>query len=354
VPADPHRPDRYILYLFAAIAFGALIVFWQFLDALVFSITIAVVVMPVHRRISGITGTKVSAALITALAILVFAGLIAFAGFLLYQNQEFIAGLISSILAWVTPVQESPLTSILHINATQVTGFFGGRDEFIAQWRNVIVQNAQAIGFKLVFFFLSFSLIIYKGEDLYRSALSILPGNLNHAVQKLAASSVDMLYAIYVVQVIIVIITAVIAVPFFMALGYGHVLFFSSLAGLLKIVPVLGPSLLMAFLGVYAISISDIRGVLLIIVIGYPVVCAFPDLFIRPVLMGRRTCIHPVIMWIGFFGGLFTMGLVGFVLGPLILSLLINGYHVMKEDRTVCEIETEGSAEKSVENIPDR
>jgi predicted PurR-regulated permease PerM len=347
VPADPHRPDRYILYLFAAIAFGALIVFWQFLDALVFSVTIAVVVMPVHRRISKTTGTKVSAGLITALAMLVFAGLIAFAGFLLYQNQEFIAGLISSILAWVTPVQESPLTSILHVNATQVTGFFGGRDEFIAQWRDVIVQNAQAIGFKLVIFFLSFSLIIYKGEELYRSALSILPGNLNHAVQKLAASSVDMLYAIYVVQVIIVIITAVIAVPFFMALGYGHVLFFGSLAGLLKIVPVLGPSLLMAFLGVYAISISDIRGVLLIIFIGYPVVCAFPDLFIRPVLMGRRTCIHPVIMWIGFFGGLFTMGLVGFVLGPLILSLLINGYHVMKEDRTVCEIEGERSGDGS-------
>jgi len=347
VPADPHLPDRYILYLFAAIAFGALIVFWQFLDALVFSITIAVVVMPVHRRLSGITGTKVSAALITALAVLVFAGLIAFAGFLLYQNQEFIAGLVSSILTWVTPVQGGPLTSILHINATQVSGFFGGRDEFIAQWRNVIVQNAQAIGFKLVFFFLSFSLIIYKGEELYRSALSILPGNLNHAVRKLTASSVDMLYAIYVVQVIIVIITAVIAVPFFMALGYGHVLFFSSLAGLLKIVPVLGPSLLMAFLGVYAISISDIRGVLLIIFIGYPIVCAFPDLFIRPVLMGRRTCIHPVVMWIGFFGGLFTMGLVGFVLGPLILSLLINGYHVMKEDRTVCEIESGRSADEA-------
>jgi predicted PurR-regulated permease PerM len=342
VPADTKVPDRYILYLFAAIAFGALIVFWQFLDALVFSVTIAVVVMPVHQRFSAKVGKKISAALITVLAILVFTGLIAFAGFLLYQNQEFIAGLVSSILAWVTPVQEGPLTSILHINSTQISGIFGGRDEFIAQWRNVIIQNAQAIGFKLVFFFLSFSLLIYKGEELYHSALAVIPGSLNHAVQKLTASSVDMLYAIYVVQVIIVVITAVLAVPFFLVLGYGHVMFFSSLAGLLKIVPILGPSLLMAFLGVYAVSISDVRGILLIVFIGYPIVCAVPDLFIRPVLMGRRTCIHPVIMWIGFFGGLFTMGLVGFVLGPLILSLLINSYHVMKEDRTVCELKKEG------------
>ncbi|HVP94660.1 MAG TPA: AI-2E family transporter [Methanoregulaceae archaeon] len=337
--ADSPGTDRYILYLFAAIAFGALIVFWQFLDALAFSVTIAVVMMPVHRRVSQKIGKRLSAALITVLAFLVFIGVIAFAGFLLYQNQEYISGLVSSTLAWVTPVQDGPLTSILHINATQISGILGGRDDFLAQLRNTLIQNAQAIGFKLVFFFLSFSLLIYKGDELYKSALAIIPGNLNHAIQKLTASSVDMLYAIYVVQVIIVIITALFAVPFFLILGYGHVMFFSSLAGLLKIVPVLGPSLLMAFLGVYAVSISDIRGVLLVIFVGYPIVCAVPDLFIRPVLMGRRTCIHPVIMWIGFFGGLFTMGLVGFVVGPLVLSLLINGYHVMKEDRTVCELE---------------
>jgi predicted PurR-regulated permease PerM len=339
LPARSNDPDRHTLYLFAAIAIVALIVFWQFLDALIFSVTIAVVVMPLHRRFSRHFGESLSAALITVIAIMVFIGLLTFAGILLFQNQEFIAGLVSSILAWVTPAQNGPLSSILPFNATQISGLFGGREDFVAQLRNVIIQNAQALGFKLVFFFLSFSLLIYKGEELYHSAISLVPGNLKRPVEKLTGSSVDMLYAIYVVQVIIVVITTLLALPFFLILGYGHVLFFSALAGLLKIVPVLGPSLLMAFLGVYAVSISDVRGILLIIFIGYPVVCAFPDLVIRPVLMGKRTCIHPVIMWIGFFGGLFTMGLVGFVLGPLILSLLINGYHVMKEDQTVCEIE---------------
>jgi predicted PurR-regulated permease PerM len=77
---------------------------------------------------------------------------------------------------------------------------------------------------------------------------------------------------------------------------------------------------------------------MLLILIGYPVVCAFPDLFIRPVLMGRRTCIHPVIMWIGFVGGLYTLGLVGFVLGPLILVLLITGFHILKGDHETCMV----------------
>ena len=57
-------------------------------------------------------------------------------------------------------------------------------------------------------------------------------------------TATDTLYAIYVVQLTIVIVTGILAIPFFYFLGFGHVLFFSTLAGLLKIVPVLGPSIL--------------------------------------------------------------------------------------------------------------
>ena len=115
----------------------------------------------------------------------------------------------------------------------------------------------------------------------------MLPENLKEPVRHLTHTAVDTLYAIYVVQLIIVIITLILALPFFYFLGFEHVLFFSTLAGLLKIVPILGPSILMAFLAVYAISISDMTALVLLILIGYPVVCAFPDLFIRPVLMGQ-------------------------------------------------------------------
>jgi predicted PurR-regulated permease PerM len=207
----------------------------------------------------------------------------------------------------------------------------------INQWADSVIGQIPALGFQFLVFFLSFSMFLYKGEDLYHSSFAMLPENLKEPVSHLTHTAVDTLYAIYVVQLIVVIITFFLALPFFYLLGFEHVLFFSTLAGLLKIVPILGPSILMAFLAVYAFSISDMTALLLIIFIGYPVVCAFPDLFIRPVLMGRRTCIHPVIMWIGFVGGLYTLGLVGFVLGPLILVLLITGYHILKGDHEACK-----------------
>jgi predicted PurR-regulated permease PerM len=58
------------------------------------------------------------------------------------------------------------------------------------------------------------------------------------------------------------------------------------------------------------------------------------------VLVGRRVKIHPVIMFIGIVGGLLTMGLAGFVLGPLIIVLIITSYRMYTEERKGCELFT--------------
>jgi predicted PurR-regulated permease PerM len=63
-----------------------------------------------------------------------------------------------------------------------------------------------------------------------------------------------------------------------------------------------------------------------------------PEVYIRPVLVGRRVKINPIIMFIGIIGGLLTMGLAGFVLGPVIIVMLITTYRMYvkdKKDRTL-------------------
>ena len=346
MPANPFSGDRATLYLVAIIAGITLVVFWQLMVALIFAASIAVVAMPLHERIGKKTGYGVSAVLITALVFVIFVAVIAFAIWLLLQNQDYLEGLVSSIISWVAPSESNSWLSSLHLNQTEIAGMLGNRNVLMNQWVESLLRQIPGFGFQLLVFFLSFSIFLYKGKEAYHSLYGMLPPELVQPVDRLSMTATDTLYAIYVVQLTIVIVTGILAIPFFYFLGFGHVLFFSTLAGLLKIVPVLGPSILMAFLGVYALSISDYSALLLLIIIGYPVVCAFPDLYIRPILMGRRTCIHPVIMWIGFFGGLYTMGLVGFVLGPLLLALLITGYHILKNEPGPCVLPAPGSNEQ--------
>jgi len=338
---------RYTLYLVAAIAVIAIIIFWQLMVALIFAGSIAVIALPLHKRFTRRVGAEASAALVTAIMFLIFISVIGFAVGLLLRNQEFLNGLVSTIINWAGLGQSNPITSAFHINQTQIEGLIGNGNQMINQWADSLIAQIPALGFQLLVFFLSFSVFLYKGEAVYHSLFAMLPEQLKEPAGHLTHAAIDALYAIYVVQLIIVIITFLFALPFFYLLGFEHVLFFSTLAGLLKIVPILGPSILMAFLAMYALSISDMTALLLLILIGYPIVCSCPDLFIRPVLMGRRTCIHPVIMWIGFVGGLYTLGLVGFVLGPLILVLLITCYHLLKGDNEACRTDrsTENEAQ---------
>ena len=58
-----------------------------------------------------------------------------------------------------------------------------------------------------------------------------------------------------------------------------------------------------------------------------------PEVYVRPVLIGRRVKVHPVIMFIGIVGGILTMGLAGFVLGPLIIVLVITSYRMYTEEK---------------------
>ena len=53
--------------------------------------------------------------------------------------------------------------------------------------------------------------------------------------------------------------------------------------------------------------------------------------------MGRRVKLHPLIMIVGFFGGIITMGTAGFVLGPVIIVLLFTGYRILIEDKKASE-----------------
>jgi predicted PurR-regulated permease PerM len=73
--------------------------------------------------------------------------------------------------------------------------------------------------------------------------------------------------------------------------------------------------------------------VLILFFLGYLIVSCVPEFYIRPVLVGRRVKIHPVIMFIGIVGGTLTMGLVGFVLGPVIIVLLITSYRMYVKEK---------------------
>jgi predicted PurR-regulated permease PerM len=320
-----------VLLLAAAIFIVAAAVFRPLLDVILLSVTFAVVVMPLKKKLNRRFGAPLSAVMttITVFALLLVLGL--FVAGILYRNVDYFMATTESIASVIGEIQAGNFDFFPFIPAESVqewldAGLAGGLEYLAAQAFAVPGFFLRAITFFLVLY-----LAVLFGEKVYAEILQRLPDRLCHAVGEISARSVDMLYAIYVVEVIVAAITFFIAIPFFSLLGYDRVLFFSFITGVFQLVPVIGPSFIMVLLALLAVIEGDIVRAVLVIAVGYPVVAAFPDAYLRPVLMGGRTGISPVVLWIGIFGGLHVMGLVGFVFGPLILTWVMTIYRIIIE-----------------------
>jgi predicted PurR-regulated permease PerM len=160
-----------------------------------------------------------------------------------------------------------------------------------------------------------------------------MPPAVGDWVERLSTGTADTRYAIYVVQIAIAVLTFFIALPVFYLLGYGNVLFYSFLTAFCELIPVLGASAMFLLVGAYALALGDTRGIFIIFFLGYLVVACLPEVTVRPVLVGRRVKINAVVMFIGIIGGILTMGLAGFVLGPVMIVLLITSYRFYAEGR---------------------
>jgi predicted PurR-regulated permease PerM len=193
----------------------------------------------------------------------------------------------------------------------------------------MIFSDVTTIALDSIIFFASLYVLLVHGEQFRVRIMARIPDTVRGHVQKMADDIVDTLYAIYVVLVAIAALTFVISIPVFWVLGYGHVLFYSFLCAICELIPVLGSSVVFIFLGAYALSIGDITGVLILFFFGYICVAALPEIFVRPVLMGRRLKLHPLLMLIGFIGGIIALGMVGFVIGPVIIVLLMDIYRLL-------------------------
>lgn len=318
------RADRLTILLIGLMAAGAAIAFWPILDAVILALSLAVVTIPLHNWISRRIPDWISASVVTLfIAVLIF-GAAAYIIYVVYSNAGLLQEMINTVLMWGEGFRDQ------HQLAEQLFADNGNEplDYFIALFRKS-VNSLPIFVIKVVLFFLSLYMCYLAGEKAWRRISEVLPGHLVAATKPMIAKSVDTMYAVWVAHIATAVITFFLALPFFYILGYGNIFFFATITALFQLIPIIGQTLVVIFFGLYALALGDYTGLALLLFIGYPVVFVFPDLVLRPLMMGQRTAIHPVLMWIGFFGGMAAMGLVGFVLGPLFIALGVSGYHVL-------------------------
>ena len=327
------RSDQFPFILMVILAVSCIVVFWSIMDMVLLGASLAIVLIPLHRRLLARTRPVISAALITLIA-LALCSLLAYVTFVIFtSNAATLTIMFATIGNWIDNPATNPLAYGIPLSKANLSGMLFQADAIFVNFTDTVIEYLNIIIFKLFTFYFTLFILLLHGDELKSRIMEHLPPSMTEYVTRLSEVTVDTLYAIYVVQIAIAVLTFFLALPVFYLLGYGNILFYSFFAAFCELIPVLGSSATFIVIGAYAFALGDMQGVLILFFLGYFVVALLPEIWIRPVLVGRRVKIHPVIMFIGIIGGILTMGLAGFVLGPVIIVLLINTYRMYIRDR---------------------
>jgi len=124
------------------------------------------------------------------------------------------------------------------------------------------------------------------------------------------------LYALYVIQAATAVITFPIALVVFYLLGYPDVFVLAVIAAILQFFPIVGPGMLAVGLAGYDVLIGMPTRALGVIVLGPLLIGLLPDILIRPRMASRQAKLPASLYFVGFVGGVLTVGVIGIIAAP--------------------------------------
>ena len=95
-------------------------------------------------------------------------------------------------------------------------------------------------------------------------------------------------------------------------------------ARILQSVPVLGPSVLIALLAAVDVAAGATARAVLVLVVVVVLIGAVSAAVIRPRLASWAADLRTSLYFIGFVGGVLTVGPIGFIVGPLVVALVVE------------------------------
>ncbi|MFA4848398.1 MAG: AI-2E family transporter [Methanoregula sp.] len=327
--------NQQLLLLICAIYILCIVAFWPLMTVLIWSTAIATALMPFHKRLSRIVKPSVSVIFITVWVLLIILLVLSVSALIVYGNIDHIGTMVASIVhgfkntgasAYLPTFTEEQLS---HMPDTLV--------QLLLQSILSLTSNVMQSLMSIIIFFLSLSMLLYYGEQIWNTLIrtfspQIISPRLFSAAEKMAEISTNTIYALIIVQISAAFIAFLLALPFFFFIGVGEPFLFAILIGIATLIPLFGSQIMILFFALYFLSLGDIRNTVITLFVGYPLLSVWIDFYYRPVMMRQRVAIPPVMMMIGILAGVPFMGIVGFIIGPVLVALAVTGYQILAQE----------------------
>ena len=297
------------------------------LSTVAFAITVAYVLYPFREMVSeyGYSG-RIAAGAATAAG---FLGVVALAmplAYVLYRRRL-------DLLVFLEAIPEQMVVDLgAFAYVLETAPVFQTAQATLRRLAISLAAAAPVIALKSVVFVILVYGLLLKPNAPRVAALRLCPSEYHDVLFALHRRTASTLRAIYVLQGATAVGTFALALVTFAALGYDSPFALAVVAGVLQFVPVLGPSVVIVALAVVDVVAGNAFRAMIVLVVGLILVGFVPDAVIRSRLAGGATDLPVSVYFVGFVGGLLTLGAVGFVVGPLVVALLAETVRLLSEN----------------------
>lgn len=322
--------------VFSVIALLAIMVFWPFLSVLALSIIMSVLLAPVYERIlSRLKLETLSAAITILLLIVVIVVPVTFIinnivneAQSLYANVSDASTLTTDqITEWI----EGKVQVYVPDFTVDARGYVATFSSWVVSKLSGIFSGTVDFVFKLALSFVALFYFLRDGKKLRAHAVALSPwtndrdeivlGSIKTAIRSVVVGSL----AVALVQGLLVGVS-------FTITGVPNATLWGTLAAVCALVPGVGTAIVMvpAIIFLFVVDPTGWQWVFqLVWAMG---IVGLVDNFLGPTIMQKGINIHPLLILFSVLGGIQFFGPEGFLLGPLVLSLLFVLVRTLKGD----------------------
>ncbi len=324
----PSYKSAQLVFFFALALITAglcFLIFKSFIPTLAIAAIFAVVLSPLHERLTRTFGQRrgLSALVLTLVVVILAVSVISFLTANIYQEShsfylrvqsgetgsfEEISQIVETKLSGIFPNLQIDVRAIVDKIFTWATNHLAPLASGTANiFFNILLATAAA------FFFLK------DGTYLRKMLVSLSPLKDQHDDEILSRLSVTINSVVRGSLLIAAIQGTLVGLGFFI-FGVPEAFLWGTVAAVTALIPGVGTALVL-IPGIAFLFLTGHTSVALGLLIWSAIIVGMVDNFLAPYLYGRASRVHPFLMFLSVIGGISAFGVAGFVFGPVLMSL---------------------------------
>lgn len=322
----------------AVVAIVLILPFWH---AIAWGVALSILVNPIHKRLSKRMNAQLAAGITTTLTLLFIVIPLLLIGLAVFGEINHVRDQLSSQAAG--PGHGFSVSQTIDDANAAVQPFLksiGFKDfdlrKIIDQGSANLMGSAPGIAtgvvrglLTFIFALLLVFFVLRDGDRLRPPAIDLLPLPPEKSA-KILDTVYDTVHATFYGIVLVALMQGTILGVTFWALGLPAPLVWGMATVVLCTIPFAGAPIVWGPACLLLVAQGDWIRAIILAIIGMGVIGLVDNIF-RPIIIGSRVNLHPIAVFFAIFGGIVSMGPVGILVGPVLLSVILGAIQVLRE-----------------------